>query len=160
MRDFQFFIFCHHHGVWHTGQKESNKRICKKSHRTPFQYTLLVILTWSKGILLEFWKFQILTIIWVLIPRHTVPKGCVRLFGVAENGKDIFSLHTSPKLDIKLNQNPKSSCTSKDWWKAIIIFIIIWQLDLAFRRWNLSLIWHVWMIEIKKLFLGTPNNHG
>ena len=43
---------------------------------------------------------------------HTVPKGDVRLFGVPESGKDIFSLHISPKLEIKLNQNPRSSCIS------------------------------------------------
>ena len=45
---------------------------------------------------------------------HTVPKGSVKLFGVPESGKDIFSLHISPKLDIKLNQTPKSSCASKN----------------------------------------------
>ena len=43
---------------------------------------------------------------------HTVPEGGVRLFGVPESGKDIFSLYISPKLEIKLNQNPRSSCTS------------------------------------------------
>ena len=45
---------------------------------------------------------------------HTVPEGGVRLFGVPESGKDIFSLLTSPKLGIKLNQNPKSSCASQN----------------------------------------------
>ena len=43
---------------------------------------------------------------------HTVPEGGVRLFGVPDGGNDIFSLHLSPKLEIKLNQNPRSSCTS------------------------------------------------
>ena len=43
---------------------------------------------------------------------HTVPDGGVRSFGVPESGKDIFSLHISPKHEIKLNQNPRSSCTS------------------------------------------------
>ena len=46
--------------------------------------------------------------------RHTASKGGVRLFVVPESGKDIFSLLTSPELDIKLNQNSKSSCTSQN----------------------------------------------
>ena len=50
----------------------------------------------------------------ITLPVHTVPEGGVRLFGVPESGKDIFSLLISPKLDIKLNQNSKSSCTSQN----------------------------------------------
>ena len=30
-----------------------------------------------------------------------------------------------------------------------------WQLDLAFRCWNISLIWHVWMKKIKNSLPGT-----
>ena len=59
---------------------------------------------------------------------YTVPEGAVRLFGVPESGKDIFSRHISKKLEIKLNQNPRSSCTSTN-----EIEENQWQLDLAFR---------------------------
>ena len=57
--------------------------------------------------------------------RHTVSKGGVRLFGVPESGKDISSLLTSPKLDIKLNQNSKSSCTSQNWFKPMVFEIFL-----------------------------------
>ena len=44
--------------------------------------------------------------------NHTVPEEGIRLFDVPKSGKDIFSLYISPKLEIKLNQNPRSSCIS------------------------------------------------
>ena len=35
-----------------------------------------------------------------------------------------------------------------------------WQLDFAFRCWNISSIWHVWMKKIKKSLPGTKKNHS
>ena len=64
---------------------------------------------------------------------HTVPEGGVRLFGVPESGKDIFSLYISPKLEIKLNQNPLSSCTSTNWRKPMAAWSCILLLKYFFN---------------------------